>query len=319
MPVFPQQRISWIAAASLLLGLLLVPGPLAMFLGWIALRAINTSDGQLRGARLAIAGMTLGGLGSILLVLGAAALTILALRAQSDRAECQNNLRLIGLAVAQFHEQNGSTFPRAVLPLAGQPPEKRLSWLAAVLPYLDERPNHTFSGDALAARLDRAQPWDAPENREAVTATVPRYLCRAHPAFVPRSIPALTHYVGLTGIDPKAADLPKEDPRAGLFGYERIIGIDDITAGTSFTLLAAETTRDNGPWAAGGTATARGLDPAESHYIGWGRPFGGCHRAGESDVLEALYADGAVRFITATVAPEIFRASARISRDVDRN
>ena len=77
-----------------------------------------------------------------------------------------------------------------------------------------------------------------------------------------------------------AAELPRGDPLAGIFGYDRIVRREDLTAGATQTLLATETARDNGPWTAGGSPTVRGLDPTDAPYIGPGRPFGGMHPHG---------------------------------------
>jgi prepilin-type processing-associated H-X9-DG protein len=73
--------------------------------------------------------------------------------------------------------------------------------------------------------------------------------------------------------------------------------------------MAAETALDNGPWAAGGGPTVRGLDPAQRPYLGRGRPLGGIHATG----LNVLYADGAVGFFLDTMEPETFEALVPIS------
>src|SRR5881398_2467235 len=94
-------RLSGLALAGAALGLTCAGGPLALFLSLHALRAINASDGRLRGRPLAVAGLALGALGSLLLALGLAAVVLMPMREASNRADCTNNLRLIGLAVGQ--------------------------------------------------------------------------------------------------------------------------------------------------------------------------------------------------------------------------
>jgi hypothetical protein len=128
-------------------------------------------------------------------------------------------------------------------------------------------------------------------------------------------MPALTHYVGIAGVGAHAADLPANDPRAGFFGYSRTIKLQDITDGTSYTLVAIETASDNGPWAAGGAATVRGLDPANQPYIGNGRQFGLIHFAGTilvrpSAGANAALADGSVRFLSASISAPTLEALA---------
>jgi prepilin-type processing-associated H-X9-DG protein len=115
--------------------------------------------------------------------------------------------------------------------------------------------------------------------------------------------------VGLSGIGPGAADLPTEAPRAGIFGYDRRVRVEDLKAGRSCTMLLVETAQDNGPWLAGGPPTVRELAPHEAHYIGPGRPFGGAHAGG----LNVLWADASVRWLNDRVPPDDFRALATLA------
>jgi prepilin-type processing-associated H-X9-DG protein len=119
----------------------------------------------------------------------------------------------------------------------------------------------------------------------------------------------LTSYVGIAGLGPDAAALPVEDPRAGVFGFDRLTPLDAITDGTATTMAAAETAESNGPWKAGGPATVRGLDPSRRPYIGRGAQFGGTHRGGAM----VAFADGSVRFIRATIDPKVFEALSTIA------
>jgi hypothetical protein len=308
-------RLSRLAVASLLFGLFCATGPVAAVLGWAALRAINGSEGRLRGAGLAVAGLALGGVSTALLVVGSLAIVALSLREASNRAECRFNLREIGLAVNLYADNTNETFPPATLPAAGLPREQRFSWLAGILPYMEPRPNKTFRWKSLADRLDYGRPWDDPANLPAVRTNVPRFLCPSCPHLDPRANPGLTHYVGIAGVDPDAPSLPAGHPRAGFFGYDRLLKPADLTAGAGNTLMTAETTADNGPWAAGVPSTVRGVDPDAAVYIGPGHAFGGCHRDGTVDLLQAAFADAHVEVIKATVSPQIFRDRARIARD----
>lgn len=310
-------RLSLLALVSAILGVFCATGPFAVFFGWVALRAINGSDGKLRGAGLAIFGLVTGALGVLALVLGSLAVALNTMRDKSNRLECQNNLGKIALAVNVYYDHTKSTFPPAAMPPIGRPPEERFSWLVGTLPYLEQRPDRESPWKPLAARFDYDRPADDPANLAVGRTNVRRFLCPSHPQNDPRVTPGLTHYVGITGIDPDAATLPADDPRAGFFGYDRIISRDAVTAGTAQTLLATETTVDNGPWALGGPSTARGVPPDETCYIGPGRAFGGCHRNGTVDLLTAAYVDGSARFVTAAVKPEVFRSSARIAAPPD--
>ncbi len=308
-------RLSLLALISAILGLLCIPGPIAAITGWIALRAINTSDGRLRGAPLAIIGLVTGWFSIGALALGSVAIVLNSLREKSNRTECMNNLKEISQAVNVSYDFNGHKFPPALLPLAGRPPEEHLSWQAGILPFLEMRSDKSSPWQSLATRLDRDLPWNDSANLPAVQTNVRRYLCPSYPHFDPRNEPGMTHYVGIAGVGADAASVQANNPGAGFFGYDRVIDLTDVTAGASCTFLAVETTADNGRWAAGGTPTVRAVEPDETTYIGSGRAFGGCHRDGSIDVATVGYVDSSVRFLTSSVNPRVFRNSARLAGD----
>jgi hypothetical protein len=308
-----------LAIASVVFGLFCLPGPIAVIIGWFAVRAINRSDGRLRGSALAFTGIALGGAGTVLVALGSVAMVLQLLKEKSNRVECLNNLGRIGVAVNVDADQEGHTFPPAVVPLAGHPPDEHLSWLAGLLPLLDQKPNPKSPLTTLAAQLDLRRPWDDAANLPAVRTNVRAFRCPSHGLVAEPGHPALTDYIGIAGVGENAASLPVTDAAAGFFGYERSIGLKDLRAGASWTLIAAETPLDNGPWAAGGRPTVRGLGAEEVNFIGPGREFGGCHRDGATDLLMAAYADGSARIVTSAINPKVFRNSARLAGDPGAN
>jgi hypothetical protein len=309
----PPQRTSLLALAAFVLGLAAVPllaaaGVPALVVGFRGLRAVNGSDGRLRGAGLALAGMVLGALSVVVTVLGLGAMVVNRVRDRSLRVECQDHLRRIGLAVAA-HVQENKAFPRGAVPNADLPPEKRLSWIAGLLPYLASDSADGKPFEALDERIDRRAAWDAPSNQQALDTPFPAFLCPANPDYNPRQRPGRTSYVGLSGIGPDAAALPKTSPRAGILGYERTVTPDDLAAGSSYTMFATETAKDNGAWLAAGFATLREINPRQEHLIGPGRPFGGLHRGG----LYVLWADGSARWLADAVPPDDFRAQCTLA------
>src|SRR5262245_39329023 len=140
---------AWLSFAlglsSFALGLLALTGVPALLIGMRSLRAVNASDGRLRGARLAVAGMVLGALASLVTVLGVAAIVGLRMQDYSRRAECANHLRVIGVSLNKYADTHG-TFPAATSGPAWLPPDRRLSWMAGALPLLAEgtRANATY-------------------------------------------------------------------------------------------------------------------------------------------------------------------------------
>jgi hypothetical protein len=135
--------------------------------------------------------------------------------------------------------------------------------------------------------------------------------CPADPSQAPPGAPALTSYVGIAGVGKDAALLPADAPNAGLFGYDRVVKREQVTAGISQAMMVAETGWENGLWAAGGFATVRGVDPMQQPYLGRDRPFGGLHPGG----LFVLYVDGSARWVSDTVGPQVFLSMATIQRD----
>jgi hypothetical protein len=339
MPDMDSPPVSRLAVASLVLGLLTpllwgLAGVPALVFGLQGLRAVNASDGRLRGRRLAVAGMALGACATALSVAGVAALVLIGVNDKGRRLECQDNLRQIGQAVTLSYEDHNQRFPPAALPNPALPPEQRLSWLAGLLPYMDLQKDGTGRWQALARGIDLQQGWEAPANRPALSTNVARFLCPSCPAFDPLAARGLTHYVGLTGISTDAVWYVKDTglpalgastvglmdaplgqgpvlaaatlfpgrSGAGFFGYARLIGEADLGGGKSNTLITTETTLRNGPWLAANDATLRGLDRQALPYIGPGRQFGGCHARG----LHLLFADGSCRFYNEVIENQAF-------------
>lgn len=185
------------------------------------------------------------------------------------------------------------------------PPEKRFSWLFAMAPYIESNP--------LYSRAKRKLPWDAPENKFLVDEPYRIMLC---PGQSTPATPAVTHYIGMVGIGEDAAALPLEDPRAGMFGYDRKVTLADIKDGASNTMMIVETSRNLGPWAAGGPSTVRGLDPAEQPYVESDGQFGVKHRVFLCRTpLECniAFADGHVRDVLPSISSQTLEALATIA------
>jgi hypothetical protein len=242
-------------------------------------------------------------------------------RRAAARLQCANHLRQIALGLhsyADAHPESQQTaeriplFPAGTVANPALPPDQRLSWLVEVLPYLEE--------DGLSKRIDRAAGWDAPANAAAVQIALRVLHC---PDWSRESTPEagpLTPDLGVAGVGADAASLPAGDRHAGFFGTERRTALADVKDGTSHTVTLLESARDNGPWARGGPATMRGLDPADRPYLGTGRPLGGTHftentafKHGRSHGCNAALGDGSVRFVAETVGPEVLEALATIA------
>jgi hypothetical protein len=301
---FPLALLSFLLGVASLF-LLIFTGLPAMFLGWQSLRAINAAEGPGRGRGLAIGGMVLGLLGTLLTIVGIVAYAVLQARAKANMQVCQNNMRVIGEAVGPYEAAHGH-YPTGTIRNPGLTrPEERLSWMVSVLP------------DNIASKFDRSLGWEDPANAAGVNTTVRWYLCPSYPHSQGGQQPAVTDYLGLGGIGVDSPGLPLRladrtlDPDVGFFGYDREINDEDLERGASNTVMAAETELDNGAWAAGGRSTVRGIDTTDKPYIGAGRQFGGLHRGGAF----FLYADGSAVFFSDRMDAEPLEKLVKLAQD----
>jgi prepilin-type processing-associated H-X9-DG protein len=229
---------------------------------------------------------------------GLLVLVINRVRDSAARMQCHNNLMVLGISVHNYH-QTFNRFPPAAMPNPNLPPERRLSWLVAIVPFVE--------ATNLYKRLDLDKGWDAEENRFATLMTLPYLQCPTFLDRPPVSTLVPSHYVGIAGVGADAARLAARDTRAGFFGNERTLRAEDLEGCADRLLLAIETTQASGSWTAAGPPTARGLDP-ERPYLGAEAQFGGLHLKG----VNAVFADGSVRFLPASLPPERFEALATI-------
>ena len=143
-------------------------------------------------------------------------------RVAARRMQSSNNLKMIGLALHNYHDTYNS-LPAAYVPDADGKPMH--SWRVAILPFIEERP--------MFDQYDFDQPWDSPHNLQ-VTKRMP--LAYASPALSSEQVDeGLTSYVALAG--PHTALSTK-----GWHGFR------DITRGTSNTIAVVEDSEHPVPW-----------------------------------------------------------------------
>ena len=200
-----------------------------------------------------------------------------------------NHRRLsIGLAA---HAKAEGRFPMGAGGGVLLPPGTRLSWIAAMLPYLERgdwykgiQPNHE---------------WNSPQNRGIAQRTLDPVI---NPLIAERTTEAgfpVTHYVGVAGVGADAANLDPKDPRAGVFGFARAAQPGNIADGASNTIAVLGVSGKLGPWAAGGPATVRPL--TQRPYVNGPDGFG----SGQPDGMLAGMADGSVRFVSKDIDPAV--------------
>jgi len=232
-------------------------------------------------------------------------------REAAARTQCMSNLKQLLVAMHSFadstrkpapYSSTGSPdlsadglFPPGCIG-TGTTPEMRLSWLAALLPHLEQA--------NLYQQFDLEKGYA--ENLKAAQTRLGVLVCPE--GTEGERVAALTNYVAMSGIGLDAAERRAGAAGNGFMGYDRLTSMTMIKDGTSNTIALMETHANVGPWARGGTATLRGFDPVDVPLHGDNRPFGG-HVGG----MNAAMADGAVRFLRSTIDPQNLAAAITIS------
>jgi prepilin-type N-terminal cleavage/methylation domain-containing protein/prepilin-type processing-associated H-X9-DG protein len=295
-------------------------------------------------ARLGRAGFTLIELLVVIAIVGILAALLLpaiqAARECSRRMACKNNLKQIGLAVQNYHSAMNHLPPPKI---GGGQFNALGGTLVALLPYLEE--------NARFAQYDMAKPVDHADNLPITSKPVDVYLCPS--MALPRAVPepasdeklgpgsyiisSRTDYANFGELD-GAFDNPSADGR-----YE--LGMQDITDGTSKTLLAGEinygvqkmlwsncpalngtTMWGDQTWAHGYWALAWGHMAAKfpaiyNNSTEYAPPHS--NRAFRSDHpggVQFVFVDGSVQFISNESSPDVRRALVtRAGDEVDHN
>lgn len=162
----------------------------------------------------------------------------------------------------------------------------------------------------LYQKFDFSQTWAAPYNGPYAMRVIPAFLNPADPRSSWEGLGsplALTHFAGMAGVEDGrnvvAAELPRTDPRAGIFGYEKIARFSEITDGAGQTIMIIGTGEVVAPWIQGGGATIRG---ARQPYFDKLTGFGS-RNAGRPGAY-AMFADGSAKLLSDKIDPEVFKA-----------
>jgi prepilin-type processing-associated H-X9-DG protein len=245
-------------------------------------------------------------------------------RSASDRIQCANNLRQLGIALHQYHDTN-QAFPAGMRWQNGTDVFPMMSWMTQVLPFIEQEQLLLISQRAYE---QSTWPLNNPPHIGLDT-VVNTFVCPADgrvsdPQFAPRDMieVALTSYLGVEGKDLYSRD--------GILFQDSHIRMGDITDGTSQTLLVGERPPSAdyqfGWWYAGAGQQLTGsadmvLGVQEQNVIpySWAPCFQGAYTFGPGQInnqcdmfhfwsphpggTNFVFADASVRFLTYSAAP----------------
>jgi hypothetical protein len=192
-----------------------------------------------------------------------------AAREAARRMNASNNLKQIGLAMHNHHAAYRELPAPAITGDSGKP---LLSWRVKILPFIEQQELYQ------QFRLD--EPWDSPHNLRLVDEMPSTFEDPSAPAPPGHTVFKL----------PRAVGSPFEkvgEPRK----------FRDMLDGLSNTLMVVETdVKDAVPWT---KPDDWNVDPSQP-LLGTGR----AHQGG----FHVLMSDGAVKFVTLSIDPQLFRA-----------
>lgn len=197
-------------------------------------------------------------------------------RSSAVRAQCGNNNKQIGLAAHLYHD-NRKTLPSGV---QTKGPYRLSSWLAHLLPYLDEAALWTSTDQAYK---QAPLPFKNPPHI-ALATVIPVLVCPAdsrvsQAQLVPRDkiMVAFTCYLGVNGTDLTTRD--------GVLFRDSQVRFHDITDGQSTTLLAGE------------------RPPSADLQFGWWYAGAGQRFTGSCDMVMGVYEQNALPVRAGSCAP----------------
>lgn len=199
-------------------------------------------------------------------------------REPARRAQCMNNLKQIGLALHNYHDEYGCLPPAYTVDAEGKPLH---SWRTLILPFLEHKP--------LYESIDLNRPWDDPANQAAFETRVSPYVC-------PSSDGRARHTRYLAVVGPTSC-----------LQADRGRRLDEITDDRSLTLMVIEVADEHAVhWMSP-------VDASEDLLAS----LAAAKRQPHPHGAQGLFADMAVRILRGDTKPEALRALVSIAGNDD--
>jgi prepilin-type processing-associated H-X9-DG protein len=159
-------------------------------------------------------------------------------RAAADRTNCVNNMKQLGLALHNYHDQNG-TLPKGTTEHAPYPPtdsRQWLSWMGRILPWIEQSALFSQMEAAYQSQAPNYDPFQNPPHKGLTTVLTMlrcpsddrQYLAQYAEGYNV----AFTGYLGVNGRNVRSAD--------GCLYWNSKVKLTDIADGTSNTFLVGE-------------------------------------------------------------------------------
>jgi hypothetical protein len=189
------------------------------------------------------------------------------MRLASRRVASMNNMKMIGIALHNYHDVYGEFPPQYVVDSAGKP---LYSWRVLILPYLEQ--------DAIYKAWDRSKGWDSPENAQLADMVLPVFRMPDE-----TGLNNDTSYLAISGAN-------------SMFDGGKSVRIQQATDGLSNTIIVVESKGSGVKW-----AEPRDLDLDQITAVNSG--VAGQINGGTTKGAQALFADGSVQFVPVSTPP----------------
>lgn len=242
-----------------------------------------------------------------------------AAREAARRSQCMNNLMQIGIALNSY-DSSHEMFPPGVVdakgPIVDAPKGYHFSWIAQILPYIEQRNTFNHLNFHFGAYDD--------VNSTSCQVKISSFVCPSSPySGGGWGSVGWTNYAG----NHHDVEAPIDVDNHGVLFLNSRIRFDDLADGSSQTLFVSEKSPPRGStaadlgWASGTPATLRntghpigGVGP-----MGWVAPppagnapagnglFVGGYSSHHSGGVNALFGDGSIRYLKNSIGPKILQ------------